>query len=197
MEAKEVVDKILADANAEAQEIKDRGRGELNDQQAELGRQLDEYSKQTDSLAEKAAEDKKSHLLAAARMTIAKEFLSEKRAILDKVFDTAGSQLRNLPEQQYRKLMTKLLLGAVETGDEEVIVDNNESRIDQEFINQINEKLGPGNKGNLTLSEERGNFGAGFILKRGKIKNNVSLGVLLAQARKELEIKLSKKLFED
>ncbi len=57
--------------------------------------------------------------------------------------------------------------------------------------------MGPGYKGNLRLSEQRQNLGGGFILRRGRIKNNVSLEILLAQARKELEIELAKELFEN
>ncbi|GAH15409.1 unnamed protein product, partial [marine sediment metagenome] len=151
---------------------------------------------QTEILAEKAAKDKKTHLLTSAKMEIAKQFLGEKRKILDEVFARAQQKLQNLPDDDYRKLMTKLMLEAVETGDEEVIVDNNEKRIDQEFIKQINQQLGSGQKGNLKLSDERQNIGGGFILKRGKIKNNVSLQVLLSQAQKELEIELAKELFE-
>ena len=91
--------------------------------------------------------------------------------------------------------MARLMLGAVETGEEEIIVNDNESRIDAEFINDINSKLGPDKKGNLKLSKEKQNLGGGFILKRGKIKNNVSLKVLLSQAREKLEIELAKDLF--
>jgi hypothetical protein len=47
------------------------------------------------------------------------------------------------------------------------------------------------------LSNEKQNIGAGFILSRGKVKTNVSIGVLLDQARKELEIQLGKELFEN
>ena len=157
---------------------------------------MDKYKKQTEALAQKAGKDKKLHLLAAARMDIAKEFLVEKRRILDEVFAQARERLQNLPDDDYRKLMTKLMLGAVETGDEEVIIDKEETRIDQAFIEQVNSKLAPGQKGNLRLADERQNLGGGFILRRGKIKNNVSLEVLLAQARKELEIELAKELFE-
>jgi vacuolar-type H+-ATPase subunit E/Vma4 len=56
--------------------------------------------------------------------------------------------------------------------------------------------LGPDGKRNLRLADERHDFGGGFILKRGKIKNNVSFDVLLAQARRDLEIELAKELFE-
>lgn len=116
--------------------------------------------------------------------------------IVDEAFAQAQQQLQNLSDEDYQKLCSKLMLEAVETGDEEVIVDNNETRIDHEFIKQINRELGPGYKGNLRLSDERQNLRGGFILKRGKIKNNISFEVLLAQARKELEIELAKELFE-
>ncbi len=97
--------------------------------------------------------------------------------------------------------LTHPILGTIylgfETGDEEVIVDNNETRIDHEFIKMVNRELGPGYKGNLRLAGDRQNLGAGFILRRGKINNNVSLNVLLSQAKKELEIELAKDLFEN
>ena len=128
-------------------------------------------------------------------MDVAKEYLTQKRKILDEVFAQGKTQIRNLPDDEYRKLMKKLLHDAVETGDEEIIVDNNETRIDQDFIKEINRELGPGYRGNLRLSQEKAKLGAGFILRRGKIKNNVSLDVLLSQARKQLEIDLAKELF--
>ena len=195
MEAEQVVEKILADAKAEAEKIKKQADEKEAAEQAKLTEQLDEYKKQTQTLAKKAAKDKKLHLLAAGRMDIAKEFLGEKRKILDEVFAQARQRLRNLPDEEYCRFMTKLMLEAVETGDEEIIIDNEEKRIDQKFIKQINRELGPGYKGNLRLADEKQNLGGGFILRRGRIKNNVSFDVLLAQARKELEIELAKEMF--
>ena len=197
MGAEEVVEKILADAKAEAEKIKKQAEETQAAEQAKLDEQLSEYKKQTDIIAKKAGEDKKAHLLAAARMDIARQLLAEKRKILDEVFAQARQHLENLSDEQYCKLMTRLMLEAVESGDEEVIIDNEEKRIDQKFIKNINQQLAPGRKGNLRLSEDRDNIGAGFILKRGKIKNNVSVEVLLAQARRELEIELAKELFGD
>jgi V/A-type H+-transporting ATPase subunit E len=195
MQADQVIEKILDDAKAEAEKIKKQAEENQAAEQAKLDEQLKEYNKQTDTLADKAAEDKKLHLLAAARMDIAKQHLAEKRKIIDDVFDQARTQLQNLPDDLYTALMTKLMLEAVETGDEEIIIGKNEKRIDQKFVKQINRELGPGFKGNLRLANERHNLTGGFILRRGKIKNNVSFDVLLARARKELEIELAKKLF--
>jgi hypothetical protein len=86
-----------------------------------------------------------------------------------------------------------------------VIVDVDEKRIDQQFIDKVNQQLASKGKGpstplgtgNLKLSSERQPIAAGFILKKGKIKNNCSLKVLLSLARGELEIELAKQLFGD
>ncbi len=197
MEAGQVVEKILADANAEADKIKKEAEEKVAAEQAKLSKQLDQYNKQTGILAKKAGEDEKSHILAATRMDIAKEYLAEKRKILDEVFEQARQQLQNLPDEEYHALIKKLLLDAIETGDEEVVIDTNENRIDHDLIKEINRELGPGRKGNLRLSGQKQNLGAGFILTRGKVKTNVSIEVLLDQARKELEIELAKDLFEN
>ena len=197
MDPKGVIDKILSDAQLEADKIKSAASKEQAQHQSEHNEKLAEFNKQTEVIAEKTAEEKKSHLLAAARMDVAKELLAGKRVILDKVFTDAKSQMKNLPDEEYKNIMKSLMIQAVETGDEEVIVDKNETRIDHDFIKKVNRELGPGYKGNLRLSNEKQALGAGFILRRGKINNNVSLNVLVDQAKKELEIKLSKDLFEN
>ena len=197
MEAVQVVEKILADAKAEAEKIKKQTEVNEAAEQAKLTEQLDEHNKQTEVLAKKAGEDEGSHILAAARMDIAKQLLAEKRKILDEVFEQARQQLQNMPDEEYRTLCTRLMLEAVETGAEEIIVDKNETRINQDLIDQINRQLSSKGKGELKLSDQKQNIGAGFILKRGQIKTNVSLDVLLDQARKELEIDLAKELFQD
>ena len=197
MEAKQVVENLLAAAGAEAEKTKKQAGDKESAEQAKLEEQLDEYKKQTEVLAKKAGEDEESHILAGARMDIAKQFLAEKRKILDEVFEQASRQLQGLPDEEYRRLCIKLMLETVETGDEEVIVDKNERRIDQDLINQVNQQLSSKDKGNLKLSEEKQDLGGGFILRRGKIKTNVSIGVLLDQARKELEIELARELFKD
>jgi V/A-type H+-transporting ATPase subunit E len=193
MDAEQVKSKILSDAQAEAEKIRrDAGEKETAEQ-AQLDSQLEKYQKQTDKLANKAGEDKKSHILAAARMEIAKELLAEKRKLLDEVFEKVQKQMATLPDNEYRQIMSKLMIAAAETGDEEVVVDNNEKRINEDFIGEVNRQLG--SKGHLKLSDHRETIGGGFILTSGKIKTNASIPILLEQARKELETELAKELF--
>ena len=195
MEAEQVIEKIQADAKAEAEKIKKQADENQAAEQAKFDEQLKEHKEQTKALAEKLANEKKLHLLAATRMDIAKAKLAEKCSILDEVFQQAGDKLKNLPDDKYRQLVTSLMLEAVETGDEEVIIGKEEKHIDAKLIEKVNSRLGADRKGNLKLSEEKIPIGGGFILKRDKIKTNVSFNVLLSRARKELEIDLAKELF--
>jgi len=195
MEAEKVTGKILAGAEEQVQKIKSEAEQKLAEEKAKLDRQLRDFGEQTKVLAEKAAKDKKSHILAATRMALAKELLAEKRKILDEVFQAALDGLQKLPDDQYRNLIAKLMLEAAETGEEEVIIDKNEERIDQQLVEKVNERMSSGKKADLKLSDQKQDIGAGFILKRGKVKTNVTFDVLLNNARKQLEIGLAKELF--
>jgi V/A-type H+-transporting ATPase subunit E len=113
MEAQQVVEKILDDANVEADKIKKQAEEKEAAEQARLDEQLAQFNEQTEALSQKAAEDEKSHILAAARMDIAKESLAEKRRIIDEVFQQARQQLQSLSDKEYRNLITKLILQAI------------------------------------------------------------------------------------
>jgi V/A-type H+/Na+-transporting ATPase subunit E len=121
MDAENVVERILADAKQEAEKIKAQAADKLKVEQAELSSRQEEYGRQTDSLAQKAGAEAKSQLLSGVRMELAKESLTEKAKILDEVFSRAEQQLKALPDEQYRSMMTKLMVDSVQTGDEEVV----------------------------------------------------------------------------
>lgn len=195
MNAEQVVDKILSEANAEAARIKASAGEKCVMAEAELKSQLADYEEQTQGQAEQAAEDKKARMLAAANMEIKKEYLAAKVALLDDVFNKVRERIKGLCDSEYEKLITSLMSKAVQSGDEQVIVGKEEKRIDHALIKQINRKLGPGYKGNLQLAQDRADIDGGFILKRGKIQVNVSVEVLLAAARDKFEIELVEELF--
>jgi V/A-type H+-transporting ATPase subunit E len=91
--------------------------------------------------------------------------------------------------------MKKLMIQAVETGDEEVIVGKNETRLNEEFIKKVNRDLGAGFKGNLRLSAQRADIAGGFLLSRGRVQVNVSTEVLINQVRESMEMELGGDLF--
>lgn len=197
MNAEQVVEKILSEARAEAEKIKAAAAEKCAAAEAELNSELADYEKQTQAQAAQAAEDKKARVLATANMEIKKEYLAAKVALLNDVFQKVLERIKALSDSEYENLITSLMAKAVETGDEEVIIGAEEKRIDHALIKQVNRKLSPGYKGNLQLAQDRANIDGGFILRRGKIRVNVSIEVLLAEARDKFEMELVEELFAE
>ncbi|NLH42592.1 MAG: hypothetical protein GX448_12210 [Planctomycetes bacterium] len=195
MEADQVITKILSDARAQADAIKKQAEEREAAETAKLNEELARFEEATKAMAEKAGADERSQRLAVARMEAAKEYAATKASLLDEVFVQARRKLETLPDAEYRELMGKLMAAAVETGEETVLAGKNDARIDAKLVADVNAKLG--GKGKLTLSDRKHGFGAGFLLQRGKVRSNVSLEVLVGQARKDLEIEVAKDLFSN
>ena len=195
MDAEQVVGKILSEANAEADKIVGAAKDKCAGQQAELSETLAAYAKETETLATEAGADKKSRMLAGARMELSKQYLAAKGVLLAKVFEMAAERVKGLSDDKYSELMSGLLEKAVESGDEEVVPGKTDTRVDGALIKQVNRKLGPGFKGNLRLSNDKANIDGGFVLKRGNIKTNVSIEVLVSTVRSELEMEIAEQMF--
>ncbi|AQT68008.1 V-type ATP synthase subunit E [Anaerohalosphaera lusitana] len=197
MDAKEVVSKILAEANTEADSIKADAEQKVRAQKEQFDAKMDRFKKESDAKAEKAAEEARQQQLAAARMDIKKQKSQAKAQLLNDVFEKALDELVAMPDDRYKDLMTKLMIKAAQTGDEEVIIGKDEKRIDENLVKNVNRQLGSDKKGSLKLASERADIKGGFILSRGKINVNASAQVLIEQAREELDIDIASELFED
>ncbi len=193
MQAEQVIDKILSDARTQADAIRKQAEEREAAETAKLNEDLVRFDEETKALAEKAAADERSQRLAVARMEAAKDYLTGKAELLDEAFAQARQKVEKLPDAEYRELMTKLMVSAVETGEEKVVPGKDDVRIDAKLVADVNARLK--DRGKLTLADEKHNFGGGFLLQRGKVRTNVSLAVLVEQARKDLEIEMAKDLF--
>jgi V/A-type H+-transporting ATPase subunit E len=196
MSTQKVVDTIVSQAKAEADRIRAEAQARIDADQVAHEAELNRYREQTQQLAQAAAEDRKSRTLAAARMDIRKETLSAKVRWLDEVFALAKRRILSLPDEQYQELMTTLMVRAIATGDERIRIGRGETRINDRLIKQVNRRLGPGFKGNVQLDSQRADIEGGFVLIRGKIQVNAGIDVLIEQARQQVEMELSKELFE-
>ncbi|MDI6451772.1 V-type ATP synthase subunit E [Anaerobaca lacustris] len=196
MNPQQVVDKILAEAKAEAEKIRRQADEQRAAEQARFDGEMAQFREQTQQMATQAAQAEKAQILALARMEAMKDYLGEKARILDEVFARSRQRIGQLPDEEYRRLMARLLLDAVETGDEQVVAGQDDPRIDQALVDEVNSQLKAQGKAGLTLSQEKHPLGAGFLLKRGKIQTNVTTDVLVSQARNDLEIELSGALFQ-
>jgi len=195
MNAEQVINKILTEARQQAEAIVQEASEKRDEKMRQLEDELSAYREETDRLAAEAAEDRRSRMLAAARMENARAMLKAKTELLDEVFARAEDRIARMPDESYKALITKLMSQAVETGDEEVIVGKDEKRITGDLIKQVNRQLGTGFKGNLRLSDRRAEIKGGFILKRGRVQVNAAVEVLVERLREAMEMELASRLF--
>jgi V/A-type H+-transporting ATPase subunit E len=194
MNGEQVIAKILADARDEAGRISGQASEKHAADEAALAQQLKEYEAQTQTLADKARQEKRTRIVSAARMDLARAQLAVKRQLLDEVFSRARDRMGSLKDDDYRQMMTRLMVQSAQQGEQEVVLDRNERRIDTAVVDEANRQLARSGRGPLRLAADRQDVGPGFILRAGRIQNNVSVKVMLMQARDAMEMKLANKL---
>jgi V/A-type H+-transporting ATPase subunit E len=68
------------------------------------------------------AGERKRRILAMAAMEARRQELRTKEEIIDNAFSLALQQLRELPADEYQQLLGPIMIDAVETGTEQVVV---------------------------------------------------------------------------
>ncbi|HBG26639.1 MAG: hypothetical protein A2Y10_04630 [Planctomycetes bacterium GWF2_41_51] len=193
MDTNQVVQKILNEAQAQAQKIKAQADEKLNALNAETEKELSSFEQETQRLCEKATLESKERILAGARMAALRQETETKRTLLNKVVEKTAQKIKSMNDDEYLNLIEGLIIASVKTGGEELVIGKNEKRINNDFVSRVNQKLG--DKGNLRIADEKADIDAGFILRQGKRQTNASLDVMLKVAAQQLEGKLARQLF--
>lgn len=194
LQATDIVGKILADAQRQAQEITANGEQKLAALQAQHGQNLAKLKNSIQATATEKADDTRSRMLSAARMEISRSILAEKRKLIEEVFAAVRQRIIEMPAEQYRQMLEGLLKKSISSANEEMIAGKHEKYLDQALVDKVNSSLGP--KGNVRLSASRGSFDMGFILSGGRTRINCSIDALLEEAKSALEMEIGKILFQ-
>jgi len=190
-----LTDIIIQEAEKEAVSIKDGISQQLLKIEEEASRKADSL---IDQIAEKANEQayrEQEKRIISANLERKKAILEEKQSAISSVFDTLLKDIHQLDRIKFQAIVENMLEGC--EGDEEIIIDAKEGRIDNSFIEAINVGLKEkGKNGNLKLSEKTRDIpGGGFMLIKGHIEKNCSFVVYLDSLRKEFESRISDILF--
>ncbi len=147
--------------------------------------------------AKSEAADIKDRKKTLASLENRKSILAAKQQEVNKVFDTALFEVRELEDLDYDSLIEELVLAEVKTGEEELIFNpEDKKKFGKKFVKTLNEKLEADDKNaNLSLSDETRDICGGVILKEEGVENNNSFEALLAMRRDDLEAEVAGILF--
>ena len=195
MAVDDILKRIKADAEEVARKIVAEGQAAADAVAREARTRADAQKQELRAKAEQRAQEDRNRITTLARLAARRELLDEKQALIDRVFDEAGRRIAEMQQGEYREFITGLLRSTVESGDEEVLIGEQESRLDQAFLNSVAKKLGLG--GGLKLASERRQITAGFILRSGRVETNCALSTILRDAREKLETEVAGILFRE
>ena len=178
-EAKEEADKILAAAKEDSGKIIDSGKAEA------------------DSMAAAIKKQSEADVAAAVRRIQSTSQLREKRLILqakqekiEDVFQSARTNLEDLPEKEYfdviRKMITRYATG-----------EKGQIRFSAKDLKRLPADLkeAAAEKG-LEISKESAAIDGGFILAYGDIEENCSFETLIETSREALQDMVGQLLFD-
>lgn len=213
-----VTGKIKADAEADARKT----LAEADERCAALAAQ---YKEATDAELERLREasDRECQALvvrarSAAVMAKRNAILEARAAIMNEAYASAERQVRSMHAEQYLELLCKMLRTALklqmESEEESMrLYGENISPAAYEVLLNPRDfgtygeklmktfKVGLGSKlpvralSKLSLSTETAEIDGGLILRCGSVEVNCSLATLLAQNRRETEVRVSRILF--
>lgn len=197
MSIENIVAKILGDAEKQVQAIHAAGYA---GEEAKLAEAKQVAAAQAEGLvtgAEARVAEEGARLLTAARLEARKKLLAVKQSVMEEAFVAALAELRALPVGEQRKLISAMLLDAVETGAEQVVCAKEDSQIfTPAFIAEVNESLAAqGKRGELTLAKEHRSTGGGFYLLGENLEINVTFPTLQKSVREQLEPEVAAVLF--
>ena len=209
------IDRILADAAAQAEAAADKFRTQAEAENRDLL-----------AKSERAAAEREERLVSAAQMEARKTLLTAKQEMVERAYQRALEKLRSLPQEQYVELLAALLVRASSTGREEVVFSPEDREgAGKAAVARANEllakeaapelPLGDGVVANLlnkvaagvsafaqgtamlAVSEETRDISGGFILKDGRIEVNCTFDALVRAEREQTVGEVAKLLFPE
>ncbi len=195
--AEKLIEKILSDAQADADRyLRDAEEKRLR-MHDELMRDIDKQRALIEKEADAAAQENKRRLAAVNDLESRKQLLAAKQEMMARARKLAFEMLCSVGDAEYIALMKKKLLGCAKTGRGTIAVSKNEKRLNEAFLSGVNAELKKtAGKGEVAFSPEKSDIAGGFIYKDGGMEINVSLEALLDEAWRDSEADAAKLLFE-
>lgn len=186
--------KILRDAEERKEVILASAEEEKNKILSKKVAKAKELEKEIIEKAEAEAKSKKERILSSATLKVRNNKLSAKQEIIKEVFDKSIDTLSSITGDDFLRFVKHTILSLGEIGEQNLILNKEGLElIDLTFIYDLNQALG--DKGNIKLSPDAGNFKGGFILESNGIEINNTYEALVSSLKDELEFEVASVLF--
>lgn len=204
MASDKIVSKIIENAQSEADATLSDAKEKVKALQAQSEKETQRRLQQLEANFKADEQETKRRGKLTAGLEERKDLLRAKRDVIDQAFDQAYEQMKNLPDDQWAKLIREVVMAGVVTGTEMVKVPKKDFPRYQKdfmgkgpFLKQLNDMLKEaGRPYGLTLDKDPARFEEGIMLIGEYSDVNASFEVLLENQREGLEYDVMKILFD-
>ena len=191
-----ITSKIIKDAEEKRDEILNAAQVESDSIIAKETKKAKNLEVELIEKAKREAKARENRVISNARLKVRNNELKAKQDMISKVFEKAVERLNSLSTLEYKEYILRALDSLDLEGTEILIINKkDEDVINNKFLLDLNNKLiSLGKKGKISILTN-GNFDRGFILDRNGIQINNTFESLVKSLRSELELEVTKVLF--
>lgn len=187
--------KILRDAEERKENILASAEEEKNKILSKKIAKAKELEKEIINKAEVEAKSRKERIISSASLKVRNNKLSAKQEVIKEVFEKSIDVLSSISGDDFLRFIKNSVLSLGVIGEQNLILNKEGMElVDLTFIYDLNQALG--DKGNIKLSPNAGNFKGGFILERNGIEINNTYEALVGSLKDELEFEVASVLFD-
>lgn len=215
-----LIDKILADARADAAAVLEKAQATCAEIQAAQDARVQAEENRLREGATRECEALVIRAKSSAAMAKRNAILEARAALVREAYATAEKEIRNLTADEYLDLLLTMLKGALKRqlkceqesmeiyGEDvtpavyEVILNRRDrEQFGQALLDAIKRtqvgKISMTALDKLVLSSQDARIDGGLILKCGDVEANCSISMLMAGVRRQTEVKVSQVLFPE
>ncbi len=190
MSMQDIVDRIISDASAEAEETMSAAKAQYEDIISKAAAKAEKDMENEKAVTEAKIKSLTDGFEASARLDAQKILLAEKRAVIDEIYDRALERLNSSSKEDALKLSETLLEKYAEEGDEIVFADG------FKYVKEVSSLDVVKAKG-LKVAFAKGSSKSGFILSGTSSDKDLSYEALLAADREQHEAEIASRLFHN
>ena len=185
---------ILAEAQREAERVREAGRRKAQEKYRLAEEQLRRRLEQRLREAEERQQDLSNRAIVALRSSLSMELLAAKNKIVDKVFDRVADNVINLPSNGYRVLLMKWLKNAAPHEHGQLVLNARDNKaFGQQLLADVNKMRAK--EAAMTLADDTAEILGGFILRTTKYEIDRSLDGMIAKLKEEMAPEIASTLF--
>lgn len=191
MSLAQIKDRIESDAKREAEQISEKFRAHIQTVKTRATEEIALMDESTKGRIEKEKPEIFKRRRIVVDLDVKRLLLGSKRRLIQDAFDSTLVKLQKLDRESYLQFCEKLLLQAIETGEEEIKVSEEEKYLDGGWLSDFNAKHGK----RIVFSSEKLPIAGGFLLSKGRIHVNCSWDSLVQVMQENRETEVVKRLF--